>query len=90
MAKSKKMVKVIVGKKVWEVTHKMAMTMVDLGKQKYKKENVNAIVAVENGNIISLQNDVFDNTEAFVKAIANWEHGGYKCHYITKKEKEVK
>lgn len=63
----------------------MALNIVLLAKEKYKKENVNAIVAVEKGKIFTLQKDVFEDTDAFVKAIQNWERGGYKCHYTTKK-----
>ena len=75
----------VVGDKVWEVSRKMANVTIEIAKQKYRKENVNAIVAVEKDNIISLQKDVFDSTDALVKAVTNWERGGYKCYYETKK-----
>ena len=81
----KKVVRVIIDKKVWEVSRKMANATIEIAKQKYMKENVNAIVAVEKDGMVTLQKDGFDNTDAFVKAVANWEHGGYKCHYTTKK-----
>ena len=79
------MIKLIIGEKVWEVSSKMAKVIVGIAKENYMKENVNAIVAVEKDGIITMQKDVFDNTDAFVKAVANWERGGYKCHYISKK-----
>ena len=83
--KDSEIVKVVIDKKVWEVTRKMANGIISMAKKKYSEENVNAVVAVEKGNIISLQKDVFDKTDAFVKAVANWERGGYKCYYTTKK-----
>lgn len=88
-SKENNILNVVLGKKVWQVSRKMADAMLSMAKQKYEKENANAIFAVEKGNVISLQKDVFDNTEAFVKAVSNWERGGYKCYYTTKKE-EVK
>ena len=83
--KVKKVVRVIIGKKVWEVSRKMANATIEIAKQKYMKENVNAIVAVEKDGTISMQKDVFDKTDAFVKAIQNWERSGYKCYFTTKK-----
>ena len=82
---SKDEVTLIVGNKVWKVSNKLVQATIEMAKQKYSKENVNAIVAVEKDGMVTLQKDVFDNTDAFVKAVANWEHGGYKCHYTTKK-----
>ena len=79
------MIKLIIGEKVWEVSSKMAKVIVGIAKENYIKENVNAIVAVEKDGIITMQKDVFDNTDAFVKAVTNWERGGYKCYYISKK-----
>ena len=83
--KDSDIVKVIIDKKVWEITRKMANGIINMAKKKYSEQNVNAIVAVEKDGMISLQKDVFDKTDAFVKAVANWEHGGYKCYYNTKK-----
>lgn len=77
-------VKVIIGKKVWEVSRKMANSIIEMAKQKYKKEGVNAVVAVEKDDVISLLKDTFDNTDALVKAISNWERGGYRCYYSLK------
>ena len=79
------MIKLIIGEKAWEVSSKMAKVIVGIAKENYMKENVNAIVAVEKDGIITMQKDVFDNTDAFVKAVTNWERGGYKCYYTTKK-----
>ena len=81
----KKVVRVIIDKKVWEVSRKMANATIEIAKQKYMKENVNAIVAVEKDGTISMKKDVFDKTDAFVKAIQNWERSGYKCYFTTKK-----
>ena len=80
-----KIVRVIIDKKVWEVSRKMANATIEIAKQKYMKENVNAIVAVEKDGTIAMQKDVFDKTDAFVKAIQNWERSGYKCYFTTKK-----
>lgn len=85
MKKQNEIVRMVVGNKVWEVSRKMANATIELAKQKYMKENVNAIVAVEKDGIIAMQKDVFDKTDAFVKAIQNWERGGYKCYFTTKK-----
>ena len=79
------MIKLIIGEKVWEVSSKMAKVIVGIAKENYIKENVNAIVAVEKDGIITMQKDVFDKTDAFVKAVTNWERGGYKCYYTSKK-----
>ena len=75
----------VVGSKVWEVSRKMVNATIELAKKKYIKENVNAIVAVEKNGVIDLQKDVFDKSDAFVEAIQNWERGGYKCYFTTKK-----
>lgn len=83
--KVEKVVRVIIGKNVWEVSRKMANATIEIAKQKYMKENVNAIVAVEKEGTIAMQKDVFDKTDAFVKAIQNWERSGYKCYFTTKK-----
>ena len=85
MKKQNEIVRMVVGNKVWEVSRKMANATIELAKQKYMKENVNAIVAVEKDGIIAMQKDVFDKTDAFVKEIQNWERSGYKCYYNTKK-----
>lgn len=79
--KDGELVKMIIGSKVWVVTRKMANTTINIAKQKYEKENVKAIVGVEKDNIISLQKDVYESTEAFEKAIYGWIHGGYKCYH---------
>ena len=78
------LVRVIIGHKVWEVSMRMAHQIIEVAKSKYKKENVNAIVAVEKDGIIEMQKDVFEDTEAFVEAVTNWERGGYKCYYTVK------
>ena len=85
-----RIVKVVIGSKVWQMTRKMATATLSVAEAKYNQENVNAIYAVEKGDIISLQKDVFDDTEAFEKAVTNWQSGGYKCYYTTKKDDEVK
>lgn len=77
---------VVIGEKVYEVSNKMAMATINIAKNKYKEENVNAIVAVQKDNIISMQKDVFDTSAALEKAITNWGHGGYTCYYVKKDE----
>ena len=77
-------VTLVVGSKAYQLTRKMAMTAVDLGKQKYKKQNVNAIVGVEKNGIISLQNDVYDSGQELVEAVGHWVDGGYKAYYTVK------
>lgn len=87
MSKQNEIVRMIIGSKVWEISRRMVNSTIELAKQKYRKENVNAIVAVEKDNIIAMQKDVFNDTDAFVEAVTKWERGGYKCYYTTKKEK---
>lgn len=82
--KDNDVVRMVIGKKVWEVSRKMAMTTIEIAKQKYKKQNVNAIVGVEKDSIISLQRDVYDDTAKFEKEIENWQKGGFKCYYTYK------
>lgn len=85
MKRGSDIVKVIMGDKVWSCTRKMANNIISLGKAKYQKLNVNAIVAVEKGNMIVLQKDVYEDEEEFTKEIQNWALGGYYCHYNLKK-----
>lgn len=82
-----KIIKLIIGNKVWEVSQKMANATLEIAKQKYEKENVNAIYAVEKDNIISMQNDVYNETFEFNKAIENWTKSGYKCHFTSVNKK---
>lgn len=86
--RKEKMVTLIIGNKAWKSTRKMADATIELGKKKYKEENVNAIVAVEKDNMISLLKDVFDTTESLVEEITKWQRGGYKCYYTMKKQEE--
>lgn len=79
-------VKLVVSNKVHQVSEKMADAAIALSKNKYSAQNVNAIVAVRKGDMIVLQKDVYRDTEAFDKAVKDWEHGGYKCYYTKKEE----
>lgn len=74
-------VTVVIGDKGYVMTRKMASMIVDMAKQKYEKENVSAIVAVEKDGIISMQKDVHRG-DTLVDAVAKWANGGYKVHYI--------
>ena len=78
-------IKMIVGNKAYILSKTMVKATLKLAKDRYTKENVNAIYAVEKDGMVSLLKDVFEDTDAFVKAVANWERGGYKCYYNTKK-----
>lgn len=75
------LVRMVISSKVWQVTRKMANTTINIAKQKYEKEGVKAIVAVEKDGIIALQKDVHESTEAFEKAKQDWISGGYICYY---------
>lgn len=81
------LVKLIVGDKTYQVTDKMANATITLAKEKYLTQNVNAIVAIKKGDMVVLQDDVYEDTVAFEQAINNWKHSGYKCYY-TKKDEE--
>lgn len=83
--KGAKLVKLVIVDKVYELTQNMAMATLNIAKDKYEKENVNAIVGVQKGDVLSLMRDVFDTTDALEKAVTNWEHGGYTCYYVKAK-----
>ena len=85
--KDGEIVKLIIDRKVWEVTRKMANATISLAKRKYKEEGVNAIVAVEKDKVISLQKDVYNDTSDFEKAVNGWTSGGYKCYSIKSNSK---
>ena len=84
-AKGDEMVTLIVGSKAYNCTRKMALATIELAKQKYLKEDVNAIVAVEKDGIISLQKDVYTNRFEMVNEVSVWNKGGYQVHYTVKK-----
>lgn len=88
MVKEKKneVIKLLVGRKVYTVTRKMAMATISLAKDKYKKEGLTAIVAVEKDGLISLQKEIYKDNDKFEKGLNNWSKGGYKC-YFTMKQK---
>ena len=85
--KNGKPVLLVVGDKAHQVSKKMALATIGLAKDKYKKENVHAIVAVEKHNMISLRKDVFKSKEELTKEVDSWELGGYKCYYVQAKGK---
>lgn len=90
MAKEK-IVNVIIGDKGWQMTLKKAQCIINLAREKYEKENMNAIVAVQKDDVVSLMKDTFTGQDKFIKEILRWEKGGYKCFYTTtKKEEEEK
>ena len=80
-----KLVRMIIGTKLWHCSRRMAMSAVELGKQKYKKENVNAIVAVEKNGTITLLNDVHETAEEMLEEVTKWVNGKYNVYYVTKK-----
>lgn len=82
--RSGKMVSMVVDKKVWRVSYKMALGTINLAKEKYQGQN--AIVAVEKDDTVVLQKDVYDSTNELIKAIEGWTKGGYKCYYVSKGE----
>lgn len=88
MAKKQKVINVIIGHKCWQMTYKMAQSIIDTAREKYIKEGTNAIVAVQKGDVLSLMKDTFESADEFIKAISKWERGGYKCFYTVKKEEE--
>lgn len=79
------LIKLIVDKKCYAVSEKMAMATINLAKEKYKKENINAIVAVQKNDMIVMQKEVHEHNDAFEKSIKDWETSGYKCYFTTKK-----
>ena len=75
-------VNMVVGDKVWHVSHKLADKTIQLAKEKYEGSNV--IVAVEKDGIVTLMKDKFDTTKELIHAVEGWTKGGYKCHYTNK------
>ena len=84
-AKGDEIVTMIIGSKAYNCTKRMAIATIELAKQKYEKEDVNAIVAVEKDGIVSLQKDVYTNNFEMINQIAMWSRGGYIVHYTSKK-----
>lgn len=82
---AQKLVTLVVGSKAYNCTRKMAKATIELAKQNYEKQNVNAIVAVEKDGIISLQKDVYDSAEEMLDAVVTWTKGKYSVYYVTKK-----
>lgn len=83
--KGRKIIRMVIGDKVYELSQNMANATIGVAKDKYMKENVNAIVGVQKGDILSMMRDVFDTTDALEKAVKDWEHGGYTCYYVKAK-----
>ena len=79
------LIKLIVDKKCYAVSEKMAMATIKLAKEKYKKENINAIVAVQKDDMIVMQKEVHEHRAAFEKAVKDWETSGYKVYYVRRK-----
>lgn len=80
-----KEVNMIVGNKVWQVSKKMANATINMAKQKYEKQNVNAIVAVAKGNVVCLHKDVYETAEEMLAEVTKWINGQYSVYYVTKK-----
>ena len=80
-----KLVNMVVGEKLWRCTRRMAMETINLAKQKYKKENVNAIVAVEKNGLIALRKDICKDEDDLIEEVTNWKKGGYKVYYTISK-----
>lgn len=87
-SKGRQIINLIVGNKVYRTTRKMAMGVIDLAKEKFKDEGVNALVAVEKDDMINLRKDVFEDSQQLEKEIVTWIMAGYECHYYMNKEKE--
>ena len=86
--KDGKMVTLVVDNAGYRCSRKMALATINLAKEKFEKEGVNAIVAVEKHGIVSLRKDVYEENEKFHKEIADWEKGGFKCYYVQVKGKK--
>lgn len=83
--KGNEMITLVIGSKAYNCTRKMAIATIELAKQKYEKEDVNAIVAVEKDGFISLLKDVYKNNEKLIEQVSLWSRGGYIVHYTVKK-----
>ena len=86
--KDGKMVTLVIEDAGYRCSRKMALATINLAKEKFIKEGVSAIVAVEKHGIISLRKDVYDDNEKFHEEIGNWEKGGFKCYYVQVKGKK--
>ena len=85
--KDGKQVLLIVDKKGYQTTKKMALATINLAKSKYEKENKHAIVAVEKHNMVTMRRDVFKSSEQLLNEVNGWERGGFKCYYVQAKGK---
>ena len=83
--KGEHLVRLVLKDKVYEMSPRMAQATIEVAREKYMKENANAIVGVQKDDIISMMRDVFDTTAALEEAVTNWEHGGYTCYYVKAK-----
>ena len=74
-------IKVIIDKKIWEMSKKQLKCIIEMAKQKYEKENKYAIVAVSKDGIATLLKDEFNSYEMMKSAVLSWEKSGYECYY---------
>lgn len=61
---------------------KLVKTLISMAKEKYKKENKNAIVALEKGKIIEMRNDVFESRKEMLKQIQEYNLKGLLVHCV--------
>ena len=85
MKRKNKLVRLIIGPKVYETTMKMALASINMASEKYTEENKNAIIALEKDGMIVLRKDIYTSKEQLLDEVSKWEKGNYKCHYVLAK-----
>jgi len=75
-------VAVTIGESVWSMLRHAAYVAIQIAKDKYKAERVNAIVALEKGNTIEMRKDVFTDRIKMLSEKNKWKRKGFKVHFV--------
>jgi hypothetical protein len=77
----------VIDQSVREVSKNMVKICLDIAKDKYIRENQNAIYAVKKGNQVHMKNETFVNKSNMYKNIEGHKKTGFTVYYTEKKEK---
>lgn len=76
---------ILLGDKVYRGNRKICNNCLNTAREKYKKDNVNAIYGTEKDNVLQMMDTVFDTKENLEIAVLELEKLGFKCYYYIKK-----
>ena len=76
--------KVLAGERVFSGDSIYADNCLAIAREKFKKENVNALYALEKDDTLHMMKEVFSTCGELLSRITEYEEFGFKCHYITK------